>query len=199
MRPSAIPDSLFDGRHLLLDLGCGSRKYPGTIGVDFVPGPNVDVVADLSGETWPFEPGSVDLMVATHVLEHLDLLPTMERIHRYLKPGGLAWIRVPHWSARDFWKDPTHKRPFHTGTFDYWQPGYVPNYGFPVQYEILHKELHLYGYLEVHAFRPSLRWVAEPLRQLVDRAANASHFLCERFWAPAVGGFCEVEFVLRKP
>lgn len=199
MRPSAIPDALFDGNHLLLDLGCGSRKYPGTIGVDFVPGPGVDVVADLSCDPWPFEPGSVDLVVATHVLEHLELLATMERIHRCLKPGGLAWIRVPHWSARDFWKDPTHKRPFHTGTFDYWQPGYVPNYGFPVHYEILHKELHLYGYLEVHSFRPSLAWVAEPLRRLVDHAANASHFLCERFWAPAVGGFCEVEFVLRKP
>lgn len=199
MRPPCIPAEIFDGKHLVVDLGCGSRKYPGSVGVDCVALPGVDIVADLQSGSWPLEPGSVDLVIATHVLEHLDLIPAVERIHECLKPGGMAWIRVPHWSARDFWKDPTHKRPFHTGTFDYWQPGYVPDYGFPVRFEILHKALHQYGYLEVHSFRPTTRWFMEPLRRLIDGAANANQFLCERFWAPAVGGFCEVEFVLRKP
>lgn len=199
VRPSVLSTELFDGRHVVLDIGCGSRKYPGSLGVDFVSGPGVDVVADLGRSAWPIKTGSVDLIIATHVLEHLDLIPTMERIHESLKPGGMAWIRVPHWSARDFWKDPTHKRPYHTGTFDYWQPGYVPDYGFPIRFEILHKAMHQYGYLEVHSFRPATHWIAEPVRRLIDRAANASHFLCERFWAPAVGGLSEVEFVLRKP
>lgn len=199
MRPPCISADLFDGKHLVVDLGCGSRKYPGSVGVDCVALPGVDIVADLSRDPWPFEPDSVDLLIATHVLEHLDLLPAMKRIHASLKPGGMAWIRVPHWSARDFWKDPTHKRPFHTGTFDYWQPGYSPDYGFSEKFEIAHKAMHMWGYLEVHSFSPRTRWFAEPLRRLFDAAANANHFLCERFWAPAVGGFCEVEFVLRKP
>ncbi|MCB9497461.1 MAG: class I SAM-dependent methyltransferase [Fibrobacteria bacterium] len=199
MRPKSLPVHLFDGEHRIIDIGCGSRKYPGSLGIDVVPGPGVDLVADLGAEVWPLDPESVDLVIATHVLEHLDLISTMTRIHECLKPGGYAWIRVPHWSARDFWKDPTHRRPFHTGTFDYWQPGYSPDYGFDRKYEIVHKALHLYGYLEVHSFRSTTRWIAEPLRRLIDAAANSSHFLCERFWAPAVGGFCEVEFVLRKP
>ena len=31
-----------------IDLGCGSNKKEGTIGLDFAPGPGVDLVVDLN-------------------------------------------------------------------------------------------------------------------------------------------------------
>jgi hypothetical protein len=46
-----------------VDLGCGSRKAPGFIGVDIFPAPGVDIVADLS-VAFPFEDSSVDVVRA---------------------------------------------------------------------------------------------------------------------------------------
>lgn len=196
MAPSCIPPEAMRAR--VLDIGCGARKLPGSTGVDVVPGPGVDLVADLSHGTWPVQEGSVDVVVATHILEHIPLMSTMAEIHRILRPGGYAWIRVPHASYRDFWKDPTHLRPFTLGTFDYWTPGYRPDYGLPGKFRILHKSLHLYGYLEHHRFDPRWAWLAEPLRRAIDAAAALRPGLCERLWAPMVGGFTEAEFVLEK-
>jgi hypothetical protein len=31
----------------VLDIGCGSNKTPGAVGIDARPGPNVDIVWDL--------------------------------------------------------------------------------------------------------------------------------------------------------
>lgn len=200
-RPKVLPEELFRQKGKVYDIGCGSRPYPGSIGVDIVPLPEVDIVADLAGR-WPFEDGSIDCLIATHVLEHLDLLPAMDEAFRVLRPGGYFWIRVPHSSFRDFWRDPTHRRPFTIRTFDYWdpgRPGYVPDYGLRASFEVCHRALHWYGYLEQHRFRPALSWFAEPMRRFVDVLANSNHFLCERFWSGAVGGFAEAEFVLRKP
>jgi len=62
------------------------------------PGPHVDYVGcctDLSA----FETAAVTDVYASHVLEHLDYMhelgPTLEQIHRVLKPGGRLLISVP--------------------------------------------------------------------------------------------------------
>lgn len=54
----------------------------------------------FDGKTMPFEDGSVDNLLCTEVLEHVeDPKAFADEMHRILKPGGSAVITVP-WSAR---------------------------------------------------------------------------------------------------
>lgn len=57
---------------LKLDLGCGARKKPKTIGIDIHPQPNVDYVVDLQTEPLPFPDKSVEYIHSSHFLEHID-------------------------------------------------------------------------------------------------------------------------------
>lgn len=105
---------------IILNLGCGNNKKPEEIGVDIIDGPSVDVVADLNIYPMPFEDNSADIVRSSHCFEHLDnTVALMEDIHRILKPGGLLEFTVPHVSNIEFFRDPTHKRPFTLGTMDY--------------------------------------------------------------------------------
>jgi SAM-dependent methyltransferase len=53
----------------------------------------------------PFSDGSVDLVLAFDVLEHLDDGPALREIRRVLRPGGRLWVAVPAdmrlWSGHD--------------------------------------------------------------------------------------------------
>lgn len=61
-----------------------SRRY---IGVDWLAGPKVDVVAPA--EELPFEDGSFDLLLSAHVLEHVaDPVRVVAEAGRVLRPGG---------------------------------------------------------------------------------------------------------------
>ena len=76
-----------------LDLGCGRAKSPGFIGVDRFALPGVDLVVDLN-KRLPFEDDSVDLISASHSLEHIEnLMATMSELYRVCKHG--AQICVP--------------------------------------------------------------------------------------------------------
>ena len=104
----------------IVNLGCGNKKLAEEIGVDIIPGPYVDIVTDLNTYPLPFPDNSVDIVRSSHVFEHLDdLIALMEDIHRMLKPNGLLEFTVPHVSNIEYFRDPTHKRPFISGTMDY--------------------------------------------------------------------------------
>jgi len=95
----------------ILDLGCGGNKtVPEAIGVDIVlvdefietlrPGTKsqANVRADVS-KLLPFEKGSIDTIVARHILEHMiDPLETLTNWKTVLKPGGKLIIAVPNQS-----------------------------------------------------------------------------------------------------
>lgn len=107
---------------LILDLGCGKNKHPGAIGVDNVALDTVDIVHDLRSIPYPFASESVDEVILSHVIEHLDfgdimhvLLETM----RILKPSGCVLISVPHAFSVAAFTDPTHKTFFTFGSFHY--------------------------------------------------------------------------------
>jgi SAM-dependent methyltransferase len=57
--------------YLKLDLGCGSCKKEGTIGVDIFEQPGVDYVLNLEKDRLPFEDRSVQYIYSSHCLEHL--------------------------------------------------------------------------------------------------------------------------------
>jgi predicted SAM-dependent methyltransferase len=89
---------------LKIDLGCGTRKREGYVGVDILPFEGVDIVANLN-DRWPWEDGTVAEAAASHVVEHLT---TEQRchfaneLHRVLVPGGKCLIA---------YGDPTHVWP----------------------------------------------------------------------------------------
>jgi len=110
----------------ILELGCGRKPYKPKEGevvvhLDKVKLPDVEVVWDLNKFPWPFKDNEFDVVIASHVLEHLDnLIRVMEEIQRITKPGGLVKIKVPYAKHSDAFTDPTHKHFFTSFTFDYW-------------------------------------------------------------------------------
>ena len=98
-----------------LHIGCGRRLLPGWVNADLVahqPG----VVTDVALTDLPYETGSVDEILAEHVLEHLSFAeealawPEMARV---LRPGGRLVLEVPdfEWvcatflAAGDEWRE----------------------------------------------------------------------------------------------
>lgn len=86
----------FEGKKVV-DLGAGGRKIaPWVTTVDAVNFPNTDVVCDFINGKTPFDPDSVDLIVSTGVLEHVeDDRVFIGEIRRILKPGGTVHIELP--------------------------------------------------------------------------------------------------------
>lgn len=82
---------------LVVDLGAGGRRIvPWVQTVDFVAMPGTDHVCDFVKGHTPFQDGSVDLVIATGVLEHVeDDRAFLDEIRRILKVGGKVHIEIP--------------------------------------------------------------------------------------------------------
>lgn len=104
----------------VLDLGCGTRKRPGSVGIDCNPASKADIIHDLNVTPYPFKSSEFDEIYVDNVLEHLDnVLAVMEELHRISGPGALVKIVVPYFRSRWACIDPTHKHFFTAGSFDY--------------------------------------------------------------------------------
>lgn len=110
----------FDKNVVIYNLGCGSQNYPGTIGVDKISLPHIQIQHDLNIFPWPIEDNSADIVISFHFLEHVDdLFQTFKEIHRICKNNGRVIIEVPHFRYSSAFKDPTHKHFFTTKTVNY--------------------------------------------------------------------------------
>jgi SAM-dependent methyltransferase len=79
-----------------------------------------DITADLN-LTWPFKDGSVGVVRAYDVFEHLKSpIHTMMELHRILAPGGYAFIQVPSTDGRGAFQDPTHISWWNQNSFLYY-------------------------------------------------------------------------------
>jgi ubiquinone/menaquinone biosynthesis C-methylase UbiE len=108
------------GEKIIIELGCGPSKQVGVIGVDFLPLPGVDHVANIENGLPFLEDQSIDEIRSVHVFEHIENFETlMKEIHRVLKKDGIHRITVPHFSNPYYYSDYTHKRFFGLYTFDY--------------------------------------------------------------------------------
>lgn len=120
LTPDELTARLHSGEPVRVELGCGERKTPGTIGVDHLPLPGVDVVWNLEDGLGFLPDSSVDEISSRHVLEHVERFEEMMReVHRVLKPGGRHVVVVPHFSNPYFYSDYTHRRTFGLYSFDY--------------------------------------------------------------------------------
>jgi SAM-dependent methyltransferase len=189
-------------RRIKIDLGCGNRKVKGAIGVDTLPVPGVDVVADVN-RGLPFQDSSVDAVYSYHILEHMDdFLATVNEIWRVCRPGALVYVKAPH-AASSFvtWKDPTHRRGLSIATFAYFDDTYFDGAAFayysPARFRIERAKLNLT--MSARNEKLDLSWPRRLGDMLFNAFANRSRrtqYFCERFWGPIVG-IEEVELVLR--
>lgn len=181
-----------------IDIGCGVSKHRGTLGVDIVPLPGVDVVADID-RGLPFKDSTIDEIHMSHTLEHVDdFIATMEELYRICKDGALFYIRMPHGSSTfTTWIDPTHKRGFNLQTFTYFDPevnhlSYYSNARFKVAYaKIAMSTLPA----ELNGTRLPRRMLSAVLESVANRSP-AWRARTERWFAQMIG-FEELRVVLR--
>jgi SAM-dependent methyltransferase len=96
----------------VLDVGCGNSPFrflvnnteAKYIGIDIADADNFDYnnseKISFDGENIPFENNSIDNIIATEVLEHIEKPEKIiSEMYRVLKPNGKAFITIP-WSAR---------------------------------------------------------------------------------------------------
>jgi SAM-dependent methyltransferase len=82
---------------LKIDLGCGSAKREGFIGLDYVAFPGVDYVLDLTKERWPLADGTVDHVYSSHLFEHIfPHDPLFREIGRVCRDGATIEIWTPY-------------------------------------------------------------------------------------------------------
>lgn len=109
----------------VLNLGAGNRIIEGAVNHDrMIHRPEISVAHDLNRMPWPWEDESFDVICARAVFEHLDvdLVAAMDECWRILRTGGTLDIKLPHWQHFSCYQDPTHRRGYDVGVFDWFDP-----------------------------------------------------------------------------
>lgn len=80
-----------------LNLGCGRDIRKGFVNMDIDPVSPLVTKIDLNILPLPFNDGSVDMVLLSHVLEHLDInhLLFMKEIYRIVKENGVVTVCLP--------------------------------------------------------------------------------------------------------
>lgn len=168
-----------------LDVGCGASKKLGSIGIDALNLPGVDIVHDLEQYPWPFKEGEFDTVLAHNSIEHLsDTVKVFREIHRVLRRGGIFHFEVPHFTACDMYKDPTHRSFYSYDTAGYFAPedplfkfSYAPD----VRFEIIQRRILFWGTRKIldkpqefifnkipHLYERKLCWIFPAYQLAVD-------------------------------
>jgi predicted SAM-dependent methyltransferase len=114
-----------DIKEVKIDVGCGTRKKDGCIGIDKTKYEEVDIQLDCRFNPLPFENDSVDYIYTSHFLEHLsfeEVLYIMNEFYRVLKPGKILDVIVPHGFSYSGMADLSHKTFWTEDTFGYFTP-----------------------------------------------------------------------------
>ncbi len=182
-----------------LDVGCGSRKRGGFVGMDVVPIAGVDVVHDMNVSPWPIESNSVEEIIFDDVLEHSkDFLTILSEVYRVAKSGCIVKIAVPHFSSDNMYTDPTHTTFFSTRSFNYFDKSLNHKHGFylsEVDFKIHRAEIHFMEYF-VHDSAPKK---FNPFKIIgIEYVVNKIPRIYERFFAwifPAAELYFELEVI----
>jgi len=192
---------------VILNIGCGKTRIPNSIGVDkvFVEG-YVDVVHDLNIVPYPFKDNFADEIHMYHVLEHLNNpLEKVEELHRILKPGGILYIRVPHFSSMGAFSDITHVRPFGYASFDCFIKDTYHHFYTKLEFKILNKQIKYFGtYPNSGVYAKYIHpnnciFILKPIVRVINFLIKLSPTFFERIWCYWVGGAIEVVVTLQKP
>lgn len=136
-----------------LDIGCGSNKQPGYVGMDIRKVPGVDIVHDAQKFPYPI-PSNVCLQVLlSHLWEHIEpkyRIHLMDEIWRIMKPGGQLLLSSPYYLSFGALQDPTHYGCPNEATFTYFDPS-QPMYGIykPKPWKLVRNNYIMTGNMEV--------------------------------------------------
>lgn len=83
-------------QEVIYDLGCGSYKYPSSIGIDLSAESQADIVANIEHLEGVVSDEVADKVVLIHTLEHVNPLAVLKQAHRILKQGGIVYVEVPN-------------------------------------------------------------------------------------------------------
>ncbi len=106
-----------------LNIGCGNHILSGWINLDISALPGVEVVHNIESLPLPFPDGKFEEVLCQDVLEHVEYIPVLREILRTMKKDGSLTIRVPHFTSKHNFMDPTHKKMFSINTFDFFVKG----------------------------------------------------------------------------
>jgi len=101
-----------------LNLGSGKDIKDGWVNLDSAKLPGVDIVHDIEKLPLPFGDNEFDEILCQDILEHIEYIPVLKDIHRILKKGSKLTIRVPHFTSKGNFIDPTHKKRFSIYAFE---------------------------------------------------------------------------------
>jgi hypothetical protein len=182
-----------------LDVGCGSRKRKGFVGMDIVSIPGVDIVHNMNVAPWPIENNSIEEIIFDDVLEHSkDFLSILSEVYRVSKNGCRVRISVPHFSSDNMYTDPTHTTFFSTRTFNYFDKSLNHKHGFylsDVNFKILRAEIHFIEYFIHDSDSPKFN----PYKLIgIQFLVNKFSRVYEKFFAwifPAAELYFELEVV----
>ena len=196
---------------IIVNLGCSGSRIPGSIGVDVIPRDGtVDIVHNLNKYPYPFKENYADEIHLYHVLEHLDdSIKTIEEIYRILKPGGILYLRVPHFSSLYAWGDITHKKAFSIYAFDifdasrdYKKWGYTK-----AKFDILTRRIRYFytwpneDWYMKYIVKPDWPFgagiILKPIIALLNFLISLSPEIFERFWCYWVGGAAEIYLIMK--
>ncbi len=105
--------------HKKLNVGCGTDSKPGWTNLDSATLPGVDIIHDIEKLPLPFQNEEFDEILCQDVLEHINYIPVLSDLYRILKKNCSITIRVPHFTSKFNFIDPTHKKLFSVNTFDF--------------------------------------------------------------------------------
>lgn len=181
-----------------LNLGCGEFKKHGYINVDYYSFSEPDIKHNLNQFPYPFNDSQFNLIEADHLLEHLENpFQVIRELHRISKDGCLIHIRVPHFSRGMAHAE--HKRGFDESFPLYFNPDFKGGYQ-GVSLECLKTKIRWFAqpYLKKTSLFPRVfYYIGNAIGAILDFFANLSPYACSRLWCFWVGGFEEVEFLLR--
>lgn len=168
----------------ILDLGCGSNKLKGSIGIDKNKECNPDIVHDLNKFPYPFKKNTFDVINARCILEHLlNTLDVLNELYRISKPNAIIKIIVPHFSSQGAWNTPSHVKAF--GCLA-WRSVEISN-----KFDCQKVELHYLCRFGKKNFLFNI------IDKIMSFLANLNIWFCERIWCYWVGGFNEIYVELK--
>jgi predicted SAM-dependent methyltransferase len=185
------------GETIRIDLGCGPNKMKGYIGIDILPLPGVDIVADFEQGLQFIPDNSVDEIFSSHLLEHVGNFEDLLReIHRVLKPEGIKKIIVPHFSNPYYYSDYTHKKFFGLYSMDYFSDGNneynrkVPSFYNDFKFEVVHRKLR---------FSSPAFYFRNKIKSVFTHIFNSSVYMQELYedWFTGIIPCAELHFVIR--
>lgn len=121
-----------------IELGCGTNKAEGYIGIDRYDLPGVDIVADLN-KGIPIGDDSVNAVFSSHALEHVaDLDFIMQEIYRVCKDEAIVNLLLPYNLTTLNFANHYHKQTINEHTFRFFSHRYdrytnVDETHFPLQ------------------------------------------------------------------